>query len=160
MNADLQSALPLIIPKAIAWAEGVAADVLRSGAPLTTSELLIANGVGVAHPELVRVAIVSQLPLPTDPLLQQAAASTGLLGPNMAGLTLGYAIFIRDEYESVRLLSHECRHVYQYETLGSIANFLPLYLKQIVDFGYQNSPLEIDAREHELRDEKWGQVHI
>jgi hypothetical protein len=68
----------------------------------------------------------------------------------MAGLTLGYAIFICEGHNSPRLLSHECRHVYQYEMCGSIAAFLPIYLQQIVDFGYMNAPFEIDAQKHEL----------
>jgi hypothetical protein len=49
-----------------------------------------------------------------------------------------------------RLVSHECRHVYQYETHGSIAAFLPIYLLQIATVGYVNAPFEQDARAHEL----------
>ena len=33
---------------------------------------------------------------------------------------------------------------------GSIADFLPVYLRQIVEAGYFNAPLEKDAREHEI----------
>ena len=51
-----------------------------------------------------------------------------------------------------RLLSHECRHVFQYEQAGSIALFLPLYLDAIVRVGYENCPFEQDARAHELAD--------
>jgi hypothetical protein len=51
---------------------------------------------------------------------------------------------------SNRLISHECRHVHQYEVAGSIAGFLPLYLQQIVSYGYEQAPYEIDAREHEI----------
>jgi hypothetical protein len=49
-----------------------------------------------------------------------------------------------------QLLSHECRHVYQYEAAGSIAAFLPVYIEQIVEFGYDDAPFEQDARHHEL----------
>jgi hypothetical protein len=88
--------------------------------------------------------------LPTDTALRNAAVQTGLLGPGMIGLTLGYAVLIRRGHEaSPRLLSHEFRHVYQYEAAGSIAAFLPGYLQQIVAFGYVNAPLEADARAHE-----------
>lgn len=51
---------------------------------------------------------------------------------------------------SVRLASHECRHVVQYEEAGSIAAFLPGYLKQLADVGYENAPYEIDAKAHEF----------
>lgn len=78
------------------------------------------------------------LPRPEDPELRAAADQTGLLGPGMAGLTLGHSIFICKGHESVRLLSHEFRHVSQYEKAGSIADFLPGYLLQIVPFGYQS----------------------
>jgi hypothetical protein len=40
--------------------------------------------------------------------------------------------------------------VHQYERAGSIAAFLPVYLQQIVELGYNNAPFEIDARSHEL----------
>lgn len=150
MNFDLHSALPSLIPKAIAWAEQQAGEALRTGRGLDTRELSIANQVGVAHPELIRISMVKQLPLPNDLQLQQAALATGLLGTSMAGLTLGYAIFICETHNTIRLLSHECRHVYQYEQSGSIAAFLPIYLQQIVNFGYMNAPFEIDARNHEL----------
>ncbi len=68
----------------------------------------------------------------------------------MVGLTLGDAVFICVGHEmNPRLLRHELRHVYQYEQAGSISAFLPLYLGQIVQFGYRNAPLEQDARAHE-----------
>lgn len=47
-------------------------------------------------------------------------------------------------------VSHELRHVHQYEQHGSIAAFLRVYLRQIVEVGYANAPLEADARAHEI----------
>ena len=67
----------------------------------------------------------------------------------MVGLTLGYGVYVCHGHGSIRLLSHEFRHVYQYEHAGSIAAFLPAYLQQIVTVGYNNAPLEVDARAHE-----------
>jgi hypothetical protein len=51
---------------------------------------------------------------------------------------------------SPSLLSHELRHIYQYEAAGSIAAFLPIYLWQIAMVGYEECPLERDARAHEV----------
>lgn len=68
----------------------------------------------------------------------------------MAGLTLGYSILICRGHKTRRLLSHELRHVFQYEQHGSIAAFLPVYLMQIATVGYQSAPFEQDARAHEL----------
>lgn len=68
----------------------------------------------------------------------------------MVGLTLGYAVLIcRGHEASPRFLSHEFRHVHQYEAAGSIASFLPGYLQQIIAYGYPHAPSELDARAHE-----------
>lgn len=146
---DLRIALPLLLPKAITWANEKAAQVAVTGQLLTPSGEKIARSVGVTKPELIRIAVVDALPMPTDPMLHAAAVQTGLLGPHMAGLTLGHSVFVKRGHDTWRLLSHEFRHVFQYEQAGSIAAFLPTYLQQIVQFGYSNCPLEIDARDHE-----------
>jgi len=150
MNFDLRSALPFLLPKAIVWAEERAVEIASSGLPLDSRGISLAQRVCVAHPELIRVLVVDRLPFPSDPQLQQAALATGLLGPGMVGLTLGHGIYLCHGHISARLLSHECRHVYQYEQAGSVAAYLPVYLQQIVDFGYTNAPFEIDARNHEI----------
>jgi hypothetical protein len=149
MTFDLASALPLLTPKAIAWAEQRASEILAAGEQLTEQGLTLARRVGVVNPEKIRLLFVTQLPLPTDPMLREAALQTGLLGPNMIGLTLGHGIYICNGHNSPRLFLHECRHVHQYEQAGSIAAYLPQYLQQIVQFGYANAPYEVDARAHE-----------
>ena len=149
---NLQALLPRLLPQAVAWAEAVAADVVARGRGLSALRLVDARAVGVQRPENIRVLMVDRLPLPADPELQAAAVHTGLLGPTMTGLTLGYAILICHGHMSRRLLSHECRHVAQYEQVGSIASFLPAYLGSIVQVGYWNCPFEQDARAHELSD--------
>ncbi len=147
---DLKKDLPLLLPGAIAWAEARAEEVATNGNALTEVELDIARSVRVQRPALIRVAIVDTLPLPEDPMLRAAALQTGLLGPDMVGLTLGYSVLICRGHEMRRLLSHELRHVYQYESHGGIAAFLPVYLQQIVEFGYSNAPFEKDAKAHEM----------
>ena len=149
MTYDLRSALPLLIPKAIAWAEAQSSSIGQIGQPLNDTLLSVARSVGVMHPELIRITEVPQLPLPEDPELRQAALATGLIGPNMIGMTFGYGIYVCHGHGTIRLLSHEFRHTFQYEKAGSIAAFLPAYLQQIVTVGYHNAPFEIDARAHE-----------
>jgi hypothetical protein len=150
MPVALAASLPLLLPRAVAWAEAEAGIVLASGIAPTPSGLQLARGVEVIHPENIRIGVVDRLPLPDDASLREAALQAGLLGPGMIGLTLGYAVLIRRGHESnPRLLSHEFRHVYQYEAASSIAAFLPVYLRQIVALGYANAPFEVDAREHE-----------
>lgn len=147
---NLLAVLPQLLPNAISWAQEQASRVAVVGVPLNESGLVVARKVGVQYAEKIRVELVEQLPMPEEPLLRQAAVSTGLLGPHMAGLTLGYSILICRGQETLRLLSHECRHVHQYETQGSIAAFLSAYLRQIAEVGYDNASFEIDARAHEL----------
>lgn len=149
MTFDLPAALPLLMPKAIAWAEDQSTHIVRIGKPLNDVLSSVAKSVGVLRPDQIRIVEVPRLPLPDDPDLRRAAQATGLLGPNMVGLTLGYGVYVCHGHGTVRLLSHEFRHVYQYEQAGSIAAFLPLYLQQIVTVGYSNAPLEADARAHE-----------
>lgn len=150
---DLKAMLPAILPRAIAWAETQERHVLESGMPLNEELSGVALGVGVRHPERVFLLEVESLPLPSDPDLRLAALETNLLGPNTVGLTLGYGIYLCKGYATRRLLSHELRHVHQYEEAGSIAAFLPIYLDQIAAVGYGNAPYEIDARRHEKRDD-------
>lgn len=148
---DLRRELPRLLPGAIAWAEARARKAAEAGSPLTFDELSLARSAGVAKPELVRIEIVGdRLPVPDDPVLQAAATQAGLLGPGMVGLTLGHAIFICRGHRTRRLVSHELRHVFQYEQHGSIAAFLPVYLRQVLEVGYQDAAFERDARAHEV----------
>lgn len=139
-----------ILPLAVEWVEKFSEKVCTEGRELTPDEQQLARGVGVSHPEKVRVWFFKDFPYPTNPLLRSAVETTGLLGPGMLGLTLGHGICILENHLDERLLSHECRHVHQYEKFGSIASFLSEYLRQIIDYGYYMAPLEVDARNHEV----------
>jgi hypothetical protein len=149
---NLVTELSRLLPLAIDWAQSQENAIIASGRSLSAAELQVARAVGVQHATKIRIKLVSQLPQPNDPALRAAANQTGLLGPYIAGITFGHGIYIRNHQASIRLLSHECRHVYQYESAGSIAAFLEMYLEPIVTVGYQNAPLEADAKRHE-RDE-------
>ena len=139
-----------LVPLAVEWAERVSEEGAATGGALDARGVEIARLVGVMQPERVRIAMPESMPFPVDPDLRAAAIETGLLGPTMAGLTLGHTIFVRPGPPTVRLLSHELRHVAQYEAAGSIAAFLPAYLAQVLHFGYHDAPYEVDARSHEM----------
>jgi len=109
-----------------------------------------ARAVGVEHPERIRVLVVDAIPTPDDPLLASAAAAVGFLGATTAGIALGYSILVRRGRLSRRLLSHECRHVMQFEGKASLSEFLSSYLNEIVTTGYDDCSFEVDARSHEL----------
>ena len=146
---DLAAELPRLLPLVVHWVESLETDALATGRPLTVTESALARTVGVRDVNRVRIKLVNQLPQPSHPELRLAADQTGLLGPNMVGITFGHAVFIRDGFEVNRVISHELRHVHQYEAAGSVAAFLPLYLQQIVSVGYERAPYELDARRHE-----------
>jgi hypothetical protein len=146
---DPFAALPSLLPAAIAWAKEQASRAIRDGEPLSVDDAALASRVGVRRPDLVRIVPVDELPEPADPALREAAERAGLLAPQMIGLTLGHALFIRRGHLSRGTLSHELRHVAQYESAGGIESFLPVYLRQIVEFGYAGAPLEADARRFE-----------
>jgi hypothetical protein len=143
---NLLDQLPVLLPRILAWANTQAAHIVRQGDPLNAASLTLASRVGVVHPERIRILVVPAVPAPEDPELQQIAREQNLIGPNTAGLTLGYGIFIAEGCLTPRLLAHESRHVYQYEVAGSIEAFLPRYLKQIAEVGYERAPYEVDAR--------------
>ncbi|HEY0010962.1 MAG TPA: hypothetical protein VGB97_03575 [Candidatus Paceibacterota bacterium] len=137
-----------LFPKAVAWAEGQSSLILEKGRVLTPEEIEAARNAGVQHPEQVRICEVSQLPQPEDEGLREAAHSLGLLNPTMIGLTLGHGIYIVKGNETS--IPHELRHVYQFEQLGSISNFLTVYIQELLKFGYTHAPLEVDASKYNL----------
>lgn len=142
--------LPLLLPLAVKWANKHHHTIQQQGESLTTREIQLAQQVGVVNTEKVRVLTVSKIPTPTHPVLLKAANKVGFMTTSPAGLTLGHSIYICEGFRSERLLSHELRHVQQYEHYGSIKHFLREYLAQVLQYGYINAPLEIDARQHEV----------
>ena len=150
MAMNLLPLLPQLEPKAIAWAESLQAHAFRVGQALSVQDLELARNIGVIRPERIRVAEVTSLPLPGDADLRAAATQTGLMSDQTIGMSFGYGIYIRQGELCTRLLSHEFRHVYQYEQAGSLAKFISEYMLQIITLGYARAPLEIDALDHQV----------
>lgn len=142
--------MQILMAKAIEWAEQQASVIAANGKPLAGDELMMVHKAGVVRPELIRIMPVAIVPLPDDPLLRQWAKQLGVFGHGAIGLTIGYGIYIREGCRSLQVLSHEFRHVYQFEQAGSVAVGVQRYLEQLIEFGYHNAPLELDARSHEM----------
>jgi Domain of unknown function (DUF4157) len=152
LPAELAARVPAIAAAAADWAERYAAESLASGRALTASEQELARSVGVREPSRVRVRVVDVLPSPDHPMLVAAAGSVGLMPQAASGMTLGHAVILRHGAEGDRrLLSHELRHVAQYEARGGIRPFLAEHIPGLLQFGYEGSPFEVDARAHEVR---------
>ena len=149
-NPALAAQLSVMAPRVVAWAEKLSADGRARGAALESSQLRIARASGVRDPEKIRVVVVDRIPLPDEPELKAAALKVGLSPASALGMTVGYTVVVVRGYEdNVRLLSHEFRHVAQYEACGGIAPFLAMHLADLAAFGYEDSPFEVDARAHE-----------
>ncbi|MBZ5724168.1 MAG: hypothetical protein LAP87_04160 [Acidobacteriia bacterium] len=89
---------------------------------------------------------MSELPLPDDADLRQAAVAFGLITPGTAGLSIGHGIIVRQDcLRDATLIAHELKHVAQYERLGSIPAFLQQYLAEVNQHGYPAAPLEQEA---------------
>jgi hypothetical protein len=146
----LAEQLPQLLPLAYEWAEEQAAHIQRTGRRLTPAETAIAARVGVARAEMVRIAIVDDIPAPRQGALKTACEELSFLGSDTLGLTLGYGMYLRrGQTEMETLVAHELRHVAQYEERGSIRAYLSVYIPELLRFGYENAPMELDAREAE-----------
>jgi hypothetical protein len=151
-SAELVAQLPTLAPRVVAWAQRMEAESVRAGLPLTPALQQLARDVGVRDVARVRVVSVDRVPMPEEAPLRAAAMQAGLSQETASGITLGYAIYVRrGEGHDVRLLSHELRHVAQYESAGGIPAFLARHLEDLARVGYEDSPFEVDARAHERR---------
>jgi hypothetical protein len=140
-----------LAPRAIAWAEQQSSAAALVGHAPTPAQIALARSVGVKEPARIRIQVVDQFPLPEQADVKAAAMRIGLARPSIVGLTLGHSVMLRRGYENdPRLLSHEFRHVAQYEERGGIAQFLTQHLRDLAQFGYDDSPFEVDARAHEV----------
>jgi hypothetical protein len=141
-----------VTARAIEWAQAQESAALGKGIPLPARLQAIARGNGVKLPQNIRLVVVDEIPLPEEPPLAGAAARLGLASSWAAGLTLGYAVIVVKGYEAdPRILSHELRHVAQYEACGGIPGFLGVHLADMLERGYHDSRFEVDARAHERR---------
>ena len=144
---DILSRFDEILNLAIEWAEAQEKKILQLGLPID-SRLLIndAGKAGVVHINKVRICPVQIIPSPENPLLIEACNQINFIPSRMIGLTLGYGIYIKNSHQKDHALClHELVHVAQYEHFGSIRNFLKQYLAEIVQYGYNAAPLEIEA---------------
>ena len=139
-------ALPLVLPLAVRWAESQETDILARGIPLPEQNFFDAIGMGVHHPQRIRLLKVDEIPIPGSSLLRVAAKLTGMLTSATVGMSLRYGIFIRaDFWENRHLIAHECVHTAQYERFGGIRPFLGQYLRECLADGYPQSALEQEA---------------
>lgn len=147
MNQQIpQDQFEALLPLAAGWAAEQETWILREGVPLSHTEMIDAQAVGVKAPDRVRLLQVEKIPSPTHPLLKAACNAINFFTAGPRGLTFHYGIFVRRDCAQDRhLLIHELVHTAQYERLGGINPFLRKYLSECFTNGYHNSPLEQEA---------------
>lgn len=116
---------------------------------LSPTELEWAKQSGVLYPQHIQLVELAEIPKPTQSVLGLMLETSGLLNSTTAGLTFGNLVFVRASSYSQRLLRHEFRHVYQWNTFDSPGEYLKEYVKQVSTCGYTNAPFERDARDFE-----------
>jgi hypothetical protein len=139
--------LPKLLPRVLDWVKAEEKRALEQGTALSPAALDDARAAGVHTPESIRVCAVPEIPQPEHPRIKQLAAELRLITPQTIAITFGFGIFVRTGRATDReTLVHECVHVAQYEKLG-VEGFLMQYVVQIFKNGYDNAPMEREARE-------------
>jgi hypothetical protein len=119
------------------------ANVEKEGASLPKQYNLIAKQAGIKNIEKIKILYVDKIEfidLKNISLLEEY----NLNFENARGLTLGYCIILQKSAPTEVLL-HELRHVAQSELFEDLEQFVTVYIKEILKFGYGNGPLEKDA---------------
>lgn len=127
--------------------------ILDSGRALDAKELDWARKLGIQKVQSIRVKVVPQVPVPLldfwfpESWVERFALKVG----DIAGITLGYGIYIREEEQCPLLIAHELVHVSQYERLGGLKQFLAAYLFDCYHHGYRGSEIEQEAVEKSVK---------
>jgi len=146
LTPQQQAEIQELLPSLVAWAEQMETKALSEGTPLSDVLKNMATILGIKAIDSVKIYSVDTIPKPDNPRIVQLAAAFGLSFTDSTGMTFGHAIFVRRSHvQDVYLLTHELVHVRQYEWAGSIGLYLQEYVKQLIDFQYQNMPFESEA---------------
>jgi hypothetical protein len=135
-----------ILPLVVEWAEAKEKVILEYGTALSPQYMEDAKSVGVKYPEQVRIYEVPQIPIPKHPILRAATEATQLISPATIGISLRYGIFIHNNFSKDRYtIVHELAHTMQCEKFGGFYPFLKKYLRECIEIGYPETPLEQEA---------------
>src|SRR6516225_1646346 len=118
IRRTLRYILPWILPMAVRLVRDYQNECRAHGRLLTAEECQIAKAMGVKYPGEIFLLIVDEVPPPPSFLLRVLSNVTGLPFNRMGGITFGYGIIFRREHFGREIFAHECRHVYQHESMG------------------------------------------
>jgi hypothetical protein len=150
-----------ILPLAVQWAEAKEKVILEHSTALSPQHMQDAKSVGVKDPERVRVYEVPQIPIPKHPILKAAAKATQLISPATIGISLGYGIYIHNNFADDRYpIVHELVHTMQCERFGGLYAFLEKYLWECNQIGYPEAPMEQEAIRFYWTGFDWNNVFL
>ncbi|WP_077147768.1 hypothetical protein [Sphingopyxis sp. KK2] len=133
----------------VRWAEGIEERGQATGESLDPDQARLAADIGIKHAERVRLVYVDEVPFPTDnPEIRAAGEKFGFIGPGIINnaQAFGYTIWVREGFSLDRpRLAHELVHVMQIERSGSFAAYARQYVLELMQFGHEKSPLELEA---------------
>jgi Domain of unknown function (DUF4157) len=134
------------MPKAVQWVTQIEQTCMEIGRPLLPQNWRDGETIGIRELAAVRVMVLNEIPLPSDPELRQLAAQSKLVTPTTAGMTFGHGIVLKAGHYNRHLIAHELVHVMQYERFGGIEPFLVAYISEVLfPPYYPNGPLEQEA---------------
>jgi hypothetical protein len=135
-----------LFPEAVGWVTNMELALLGIGQRLHALHRQVGQVIGISDLNRIRVAVLSEIPLPKHDELAQIAQEHGLISNTTTGMTFGHAILLKDRAYDLEAVVHELVHVLQYERFGGIKEFLEAYIPEIIyPPYYPNGPLERDA---------------
>lgn len=140
----------IVLPPYIEWATETEAAGVQAGEPLDENQLLIAKEIGIKSAEKIRLIYVDEVPFPHENfILKQVGEALGFIGDGIVNnaQVFGYSIYVRKGYQlTTPRLAHELVHVLQIER-SSLKQVITQHFTDLVTYGYENSPLEVEAFE-------------
>ena len=135
----------------VEWVRTIEFEGQARGIALTPAQVELATRIGIEHPEKVRLVYVDEIPFPSeDPQMRKIGEDLGFVGPGITNnaQAFGYTIWVRNGFDLTwPLLAHELVHVQQIERNASFGAFVEKYMEQLMAYGHENMPLEVEAYE-------------
>jgi len=134
------------LPEVVHWIEEMENFIQSNGRFLNNEELTFAKKIGILNYEIIKVWESKRVPKPKNIMIQYLGNEIGFFSSNTNGISFRYGIFIHSSCSNkISVLEHELIHTLQYERFGGIEKFILCYLDDVLNNGYENSVLEIEA---------------
>ena len=140
-----------IIDKAAQWFFQKYIEISLQGKPLSRELIKIAREVGVRHPEKIRVIKIpiQEFNLRYNPCNPEISDQLPLLDMNRnQPICYKYGLVLPTEGEiNSKTFVQLFRFIVFYERFGSLKNFVNLYFRFVLTFGWERNPFAADANQ-------------